>query len=283
MKNLLKSKKGGIPAVNEIVMSFLNITPKPILILIFILLLTTISAFIIPTFLNLFGYECIGRNDEFILYQVPMSKMATKSIQDVREGLRGIVGFEDYKLPDNPFPNGDKTRLRIPPDCFVDATVNGTTTIGYSSACVDCTKSGLFRYWGSVCLDDGYYDSTFVTTSWIGTANYCYRCSPPDPYFYNHSLCTNSDDCYFQITDPSLVSQITDDYSDHYTITNLLNLGAVERTQDSSEFINVQCIDNDKPQLYFFNIELFNKQMWILLVVGWALTSFAYMYYSVVL
>ena len=162
--NIIKiSKFKGIPAINELVLTFLNTTPRPILLLIFVFLITTLATFFVPAFLNLYGYECLQVGDEIQLYQVPLNKLASKTIADVRLGVRTFFGFEDYQLPDDPFPNGDKRFLRVPPDCFVEAEIDGITQVGYSSACVDCNKSGLFRYYGSICTSDGYYDPDFVT------------------------------------------------------------------------------------------------------------------------
>jgi hypothetical protein len=284
--SIWKSKRGGIPAINELVLTFLNTTPRPILLLIFLLLITTIASFIVPAVLNLFGYECVQVGDEIKLFQVPMDRLAEKSLSDVKQGTRAFFGFEDYRLPDDPFPKGDKRFLRVPPECFVEADISGVTEIGYSSACVDCNKSGLFRYWGSICTSDGYYDPDFVTSYWIGTANFCYVCAPPNPYYYNHTYCFSEDECFFRIL-PEYEDDIDDiidsDWQTNYYYNTIISLGGVERQQDSSEIVNVQCQDVNKPQLYFFTIEVFNRTMWTYLFLAGALISLAYMYYGVVL
>src|SRR4030043_588524 len=109
-KKLIKNKKGSIPVISEILQIFLNVTPKPILALIFILLISLIASFVIPMALQFFGYDCIMDNGQLELYQVPMNNIVTKSVFDFtnsKEGVRGIFGLEDYKYPENPFPNGD--------------------------------------------------------------------------------------------------------------------------------------------------------------------------------
>jgi len=286
MKANRPAKIQGIPAINELVLTFLNTTPKPILLLIFLLLTTTLATFILPAMLNLFGYECVAVGSELRLYQVPMDKLAEKTLSDARQGVRGFFGFEDYQLPDDPFPNGDKRFLRVPPECFIEADISGENQIGYSSACVDCNKSGLFRYWGSICTSDGFYDPNLVTSYWIGTANYCYVCAPPNPYYYNHSYCYDNDQCFFRILpeyEGDVDAVIDSSFQANYYYQNILNLGGVQRPQDDTEFVNVQCEDVNKPQLYFFNIKVFDRTMWIYLIVAYFLISLAFMWYSVVL
>jgi len=285
MVKTLKSmgKKGGIPIVNEIVMTFLRVTPKPILLLIFVLLVTTIATFVIPAMLNMFGYECIAVDGDLKLYQVPMNNLAQKSLSDIKQGAREFAGFEDYKLPEDPFPDGDTRYLRVPAECFNEVQIAGETVVGYSSACVDCNASSWFRYSGSICLSDGYYDSTLITKYWIGTANFCYRCSPPNPYYYDHELCFNQDECFFHITDDDLADDIIQtEYGANYYYQNIIKLGGVERGQDATQFVNIQCDGVDEPQLYFFNIKVFDRTMWIYLLISGGLIYLASFWFRLV-
>lgn len=282
--NILKSKKGGIPAINEIVMTFLNITPKPILILIFLLLLVTISGFVIPIFLNLFGYYCVNHQDSLDLYQVPANNLLQKSFYDVQKGVEGILGVEQYQLPDDPFPDGNKEFLRIPAECFIESTANGTTVSGYVSACTDCPTNanffeGFYKFKSDlICTDDGYFKKAGLLDRKL-----CAQCSPPNPYYYNHSNCVNQDECYFTITNTSLIPAITTDYLDQVNYQKIVDLGGVLRQQNSENIVNIQCSAVGKPNLYFFSIELFNQTMWVLIVIGYFLTIFAWGWYGVVL
>jgi hypothetical protein len=280
-QSILKSKKGGIPIINEVVLTVLHSTPKPILFLIFLLLISAIGNFALPSILNMFGYECVSKAGVLTLYQVPMNKLFEKSLSDIKQDLRGIVGLSDYQLPTDPFPNGDKRFLRVPPECFNDININGSTITGYSSACVNCTHSGVFRYWGSVCLSDGYYSPDLITKYWLGTANFCYKCSPPNPYYFNYSYCFDQDNCFFRITDDSLAgSIISSDFQANYYYQQIIKLGGVERPQDGTQFVNIQCEDINKPQVYFFNIKIFDLQLWIYLSISWVLIVFAFFWYT---
>jgi hypothetical protein len=279
-QSVWKSKKGGIPVINEVVLTILHSTPKPVLFLLFLFLMSVIGNFALPSVLNMFGYECVSKQGTMTLYQVPMDKIFQKSLSDIKQDLRALVGLTDYQLPDDPFPNGDKSFLRVPAECFLDVQINGSTFTGYSSACVNCTKSGVIRYWGSICLSDGYYSPDLITKYWLGTANFCYKCSPPDPYYYDHEYCFSEENCFFRITDESLIGQIVDeDYEANYYYQQIVNLGGVEIPQDTNQFVNVQCEDVNKPQLYFFNIKIFDLQLWIYLAVAYILIFIAYHWY----
>lgn len=282
-QSIFKSKKGGIPIINEVVLTVLHSTPKPVLFLIFLLLLSVIGNFALPSMLNMFGYECVSKQGVLTLYQVPMDKMFEKSLSDIKQDLRGLVGLTDYQLPNDPFPNGDKTLLRVPPECFLDVQINGSTKTGYSSACVNCTKSGVIRYWGSICLSDGFFSPDLVTRYWLGTANFCYKCSPPEPYYYNHSFCFDQENCFFRITDPSLAgSIISEEYQANFYYQQIIKLGGVEKLQDDSEFVNIQCEAINKPQLYFFSIKVFDVQLWIYLSVAYVFVFIAFFWYKMV-
>lgn len=284
-KSIWKSKKGGIPVINEVVLTILNTTPKPILFLLFLFLISLIGTVAMPSLLNLFGYECLQTNHGIALYQVPMANFLEKTAIDLRQNVRSFFGLSDYQLPQDPFPSGDTNFVRIPAECLNEVTINGSSVVGYSSACVNCTYSNYFlgRYIGSVCLSDGYYDPTIITRYWVGTANFCYKCAPPNPYFFNYSRCVTKENCFFQITDPSLAgSIITTDYESNYYYQQIIKLGGQERPQDTTQFVNVQCEDVNKPQLYFFSIKIFDLQLWIYLSVAYVLIIFAWFWYKMI-
>lgn len=290
MVRLLKSKKGGIPAINEIVQIVMGVLPNPIKFILFILLITTIASFIIPLFLGIFGYACIPRDDEIILYQVPMSKFVQKTAFDIEQTFSDIFTLVDYQIPEDAFDSGDKTYYKIPDTCYVTREINDTLITGYTGACTDCPvySDGFLEGLGiffkinrhkTFCIGDGY-------DVWTGVAPYssiCQICEPKEPYYYNHSVCINQydqDNCYFTITDTALVPTIDEDYEDIVYRQNIESIGGVERPQDSSEFINIQCTASDSPSLFIFSIELFNRLMWIYLLIGGALVGFALSYYA---
>lgn len=287
MRSLLKSKKGGIPAINEIVITVMGILPTPVKIFLFLLLITTISGFVLPLMLNMFGYACVDEFGSTELYQVPVTKVFTKTLFDIGRSAQSFLLPQDYLIPEDPHPDGDKRYLKIPSQCYVSREVNDTTITGYSGGCVDCEiyKAGFVEtilyvnHYDTFCIDDGFtVERPFHT-------EYCQQCSPPYPYYYNHTECLafGQDQCYFTITDTSLLSEIGSDYSQLRYLENILSLGGVRRQQDSSDITNIQCSAVGKPNLFVFSIELFNRTMWIFLFIGYFLITFAYLYYGVVL
>lgn len=292
MKPLLKSKKGGIPIISEVLTTFFAVTPKPILIGLFIFLITVIASFVIPSLLSLWGYSCVYENSELELYQVPLSGTFGKVGYEVNEYLRDFIGIGDYELPDNPFPENNKSFLRIPEECFTMQEINDTTMWGYTALCVNCTY--ITNFWtyvvslgagkdgNTICLSDGFYQplSTFAST---GAKKTCAKCSPPTPYYFNISNCISADNCYFTIEDPSLISLVGDDYEDTTYLERVKYLGGVKRDQDSTELINIQCDGSRQPQLYFFTIKIFDRTLWIILLIGTFLVQFGLLWYGLIL
>jgi len=287
----LKSKKGGIPVINEIVLTVLHSTPKPILILIFLLLLTVIGMFVIPTMLSLFGYSCATSGGVLNLYQVPMNKIIENAFLNLQQGFMSLFGIQQYTLPDDPFPNGDKRFLKIPTQCFIQSKAN-TSAYGYSAGCVDCPNDAnffqgfyLFKK-DLICIGDGYAvprTSSGYDPEWV---SFCNQCIPPSPYYFNYTNCLNNPIinngvCYFTILPNVSVSSIdTTDFQNTNFLQNIINLGAVVRPQDSTEFVNIQCEDVNKPQIYFFNIKVFDLKLWVYLIIAYGLIFLAYFWYS---
>lgn len=288
MVNLWKSKKGAIPIVSEIVTIVMGILPAPVKVALFILLFTVIASFVIPAILSLWGYSCVYESGQYELYQVPLSGTFGKVSYEINEFLRDFIGIQDYELPENPFPQNNKTFLRIPEECFTTQEINGTDRSGYSALCVNCTYEPKWYSYilgkddTTICLSDGYYEplSNFAST---GAKKFCAICNPPYPYYFNITNCPSIDNCYFTIENVSLIPYVGDDYEDEIYLNRLKELGGVKRAQDSNEFINVQCTANRQPSLYLYSIEIFNKTMWIVLIVGTFLVQFAMMWYGLIL
>lgn len=285
MVSLLKSKKGGIPAVNEIVQIVMGVLPTPIKILLFLLLITTIASFIIPLFLNLFGYACVMEGSQVELYQVPMQNFFQKTAFDIERSLTEIFTPSDFQLEEDPYPSGDKRFLKIPPQCYVSREVNETPITGYSGGCVDCeiykegfTETYLYvNHYDTFCVGDG--ETVFRPFH----SDFCQQCAPPYPFYYNHTNCLNlfgQDQCYFTILNASDIPLIGGDYASQIYLKNIQSLNGVKRTQDSSEIVSIQCASENSPNIFVFSFELFNRYMWVLLVVGGALVTFAMKYYA---
>ena len=284
MVSLLKSKKGGIPAISEIVQIVMGILPTPIKILLFLLLITTIASFIIPLFLGLFGYACVMEGSQVELYQVPISQFFQKTAYDIEKTLTDVFTTADYQLPEDAHPSGNKKYYKIPEQCYVNKEINGTLVSGYQAGCVDCEyyKEGFVETYlyankfESFCIGDG-------EDIWnpVNVRN-CDICEPKYPYYYNHTECLTygQDSCYFTIINASFVSQIGTDFASTIYLQNIQSLNGVKRVQDSSEIVNIQCISENAPSIFVFSFELFNRLMWVMLILSGALVGFALKWYA---
>lgn len=292
MKKLFKSKKGSIPIINEIVQIIMHSLPTPIKILLFLLLINLIGSFFIPTILGFFGYSCVENNGEILLYQVPMSKSIQNSFLQFQQGFFSLFKIEEYTLPDDPFPYGNKKYLKIPDGCIVQSKAN-TSNYGYSAGCVNCTPDITFflqpiyiSRQDMVCIDDGFATSDRPLSMPVSVA-FCNKCTPPEPYYFNLTICKNSpfNDgvCYFTLRSNVAVEEVNAyllKTSTHFK--KIVELGGVRRMQNSSEIINIQCSDVNSPHLYFFNIKIFDLKMWVYLVISYSLIFFAYHWYKMI-
>ena len=299
MRSLLKSKRGQLPFISDIINIFLSIVPKPILLMLFILLITIISSFIIPLFLNTFiGYACVKENNVVELYQVPFNNLIRKTISlDVGGFINSLLKPSDILFEDELYRNGDKRFFKVPEDCFVTVANGSDTFTGYTGQCTNCsgisqnpyaailgindTTSIKFR--NSICMSDGYKLTGLLISDLWRT---CQKCSPPDLYFFDIENCFSETACYFRLINDSNLDIIPDNSNDFANSLNLQKikvLGGVKRTQNMSEIVNLGCADVNTPTLFFFNIELFNRTMWVLLIVGEMLVTFALAWYNVVL
>lgn len=285
LKRLLKSKKGGVPVLSEIVHIVMSILPTPIKILLFVLLITTISSFFIPAILGEFGYACVNEANKLELYQTPMKNILGKTSLDLFTGLETTFFPSRFQFPDDPYPNGDKHYLRVSNQCFITSMLNGSQVVGYPAKCINCPTNGnLYQYLFSrdqlICIGDG-------DTPFYGSLNdeLCIRCMPPKPFYYNHSNCINNNFgfCVFTIKNESYLGDVGSDFDKAVYLQKIKELGGVKRQQSSSEFINIQCTASAQPSLYFFSIEIFNRMLWVYLCIAYALVGFAFFWYHMTL
>ena len=294
MKRLLSSKKGIRRSISDMLRVILDVTPKPILFLLFIFLLTAISTFFMPLVLNMFGYECLTVEGDNVLYQIPMNTIVNiigKFQLDVRQFQEEYLGVEVYELPEEPFPNGNKSLLRIPDECFVETELNGTTFTGYSALCMECETSREYfwqAFWTPlkdlVCVGDATEQRDLGRTFYTN-AGFCNLCTAPTEYYYNHTYCLTHDECHFLIRPEyaDRLDEIDADWENQLYYEKIIEMGGVERTQDATDFANIQCDTSNKPQLYFYSIKVFDRTLWIYLFIAFALISFAFSWYGMVL
>lgn len=282
---IFKSKKAQIPAINEIVLTILHTTPKPILFFIFILLTSVIAGLMMPAILNMFGYDCAYKGSNLVLLQVPANNILNSITGNFQQTLNTFFGLKQYELPANAFPNGDKRYITVPNDCFQTVTFNGTQTTGYRSDCTNCTDtSGFFQFLTpnkrQICISSGYYTDNSI--GWNPqTINFCAICRPPPGYYFDISRCSVNSSCVFTIINESQIPLVSAQYFVNQNYYNtLISLGAMEKAQNSKEFVNLQCTALHRPEVYFFNIRVFDAKLWIYLYISYWVLVFAGWYYA---
>lgn len=270
LKNLKRSKKGALPGLTN-VFQVVGMLPRPIQLLLLIFMFSTITSFIIPFFLNFAGYHCADIDGEVKLFKVPFIQNFELVLQPVSTVIQTAVGDPIIALPDSPFPNSDKRFTIIPDACFIEQEINGTPVTGYVASCMECEVHGnIFTNFftplsSQICIGNGYVERDFTG---IFERNLCSACTAPTGYFYNHTYCVENNACFFMIHPNVSISEITDTYQNIELHKKLLRLGAVIIQQNENEFANVQCNANKKPSLYFFMIEVFNKNIWIFSIIA---------------
>jgi hypothetical protein len=292
MQKLWKSKKGGIPVIGELVTIIMDVLPAPIKVGLFVILFTVIASYIIPAILSLGGYACVPESGQVELYQIPLTNTFAKFGFELNDYLKGFVWIKDYQMPEDPYPDGDKSYLRVPSECFTTQEINGTTRWGYTALCTNC--SYVSNFWtyvvslgtgkdgNTICLSDGYYQPlpNYAST---GAKRICAQCNPQSPYYFNISNCQSIDDCFFTVEDPVYVPYILDTYVNTEYLQKIKSLGGVKRPQDDTQFFNIQCTSSGKPSIFMFGFEVFNKALWIVLIIGTFLVQVAWAWYGVIL
>lgn len=293
------NKKGAVP-IGEALLMVWDTIPRPIKMFFFLFLLVVISSFVFPTMVKFFGYECAtDRSGSINLYKIPTENLLRSAVVDVNNVIRKyIIGVDEYRMPEDPFPDGDATYLRVPQECIVNTEINGTPVMGYTAQCSNCSFEPKTTWWGwfgsdanGICVGDGYYEEGTALDKNKFLEARCKQCSPPSidscdtEYYFNISNCQNPPyNCYFTLVNESKASCIDPRglaISDYYE--KIISLGGVKQEQSSDSFVNVQCVDEGKPAPFMFSVELFNRTMWIILLIASFLIPLAWGWYNVTL
>jgi hypothetical protein len=306
MKSFIKSKKAGIPILNEIVVTFINIIPTPIKFLLFILLISVIANFFIPTTLQWVGYECLEVEGELLLLKVPIENAIPKTISvDFAQFKDDIYGLQAIKEDENFFIDGDKRYVKIPDLCLYTIEYENETFTMYNAYMTNCTYARYLGHrlnvendvWGSpatndlnrdttetYCVGDGYYvnRNNFLKRFDYRVRLFRSTCSPPTGYYYNHTV---NKDLFptigaFTIINESTVDLIPDNPENLNYYNKLLELGAIRVIPDKDSFSNIQCKADSTPNMYFYNIEVFNSKLWIYLSFLSVVLLYALRWYS---
>ncbi len=258
---ILKNKKGqGVPtmdplqtlidAIRSIISWFLAVTPKPMLMLIFLFMLVGLGSFFIPLFLNGLGYHC---DTNGVVWKIG--------------GTQFLVTFD--LLRNKPeFDQG--IYMKIP---TMVCGGSGKYPNPIMAICTDCPKSninGTFEY----CSGDGQRLNNTWWQFYNQLACEWQQCGPPENYFYNFT-----EDKY-QCDDTSCINESLAAYNQKLYST----IGAfpVYTFEDEDKYnylklVYLKCQTNNPTniRLTFFGIDVFDYKLWLLLLlVGTLLTLY---------
>jgi len=288
----------GIPIIGEIwdgirwiIDFFINKTPTPIKVMIFLLFLLLFGV-IISFFLHLTGIHCNSNLD-----------VVKTSVIDVSTNLRVLFLTKDGVLtgqtaticdahPDMCGSENDCyyfARLQngsgFYEECNVTSTDPNCQYLMKSGSCFDCTSKeicfnpvGAFLFfngfctWHDVCISDADYID-YSTVDYSISCSGKLDCSVPRGYVWNITdglyHCVDDNICGLNATESS---PIIDEY--------LNNAGGELLYSDSSEVkdytkaISIKCDNRLNPNLTFFGIPIFSYKIWLVLIVIYVMFMF---------
>ncbi len=245
-----------------------NVLPRPILFMLFIVMISMIGTFILPFFFNMTGTFCV--NDVKVTgsaFNLPKNVATYFTIDTVRNYTKAEAA------------------------CAPPIVVNDTWYYNYDGGfCTNCTvienhdsdgflsDSALHTNIG-LCAGDAYRTPDENKT-WLqkfqceskGDKNfYSFACEPPLGYYYDYE--TNAYVC-------------VDDCIDFTTNQTSLALASLQEAgyfatppvgDESPPFVGIKCFGNT-PKLTFIGIDIFDIRIWALLfliiLLWWAYSSF---------
>lgn len=249
MRKLIKSKKGQIPTtdiigsivngIRSFISWFLQVTPKPLLFLFFLVFILLLGNFLMPLIVNGMGYHC---DTNYNVWKVT-----------------GLEIFTNFDLLRNK-PNYDEPDIvEVPFICF---SSTGARTISY---CTNCTYDPDSN---GGCLTDGYRLEEY---SGIGKTFYCewLGCSPEQGYFFDTSA--NVFICY----EDYCINKTLEDYNNRlYSIEGAIPVYQDQLNNNSVyNMIQFKCQENNplNIRLTFFGIDVFDYRVWVALALIFAL------------
>jgi len=275
--------------------SFIDKTPKPIKILLFLLMLVALVS-MIPFMLHIFGFHC--NTDAEVIKTSP--RKFTTNIQLAFIGADEYINTSSY-IPDRVSSN---LILGIPiescrkPVCIV----NGSYYWQSDSYCQGETivYPLLFTQaeWSRCSICEGDVNHTAIEDSnFLGT-DYYYLClgdaqhlNQSDRNWYQDWICDEGDDCTvpkhykweydtgtFDCIDPDICglnnTEIVSKVDDLLLEADGELLYPDTTSKNYKSVIKVKCDRNYNPELTFFGIPLFDYRIWLMLIVIYILFMF---------
>lgn len=248
MRKLLKNKKGQLPvtdvlgnilnAIRSFISWFLNIAPKPLLILFFLAFILLIGNFLMPLIVNGLGFHC---DTSGTVWKISGTALFTNF---------GLImnkpDLEEADLQNIPVICGSTGKMREMVIC-TNCTINTSQDVILAG----CAGDG-YR------LDDYKFFRAFLC-EWLG-------CAPPVGYFYNYT-----EDKY-QCYESHCINKTLDDYNNRlYSVESATPVygESIEGNYSVFRMIYFKCQQRNpiNIRLTFFGIDVFDYKIWVALFV----------------
>lgn len=272
MKRILKNKKGVaiLDNIGQLIQGILQIVPKPILLILFLFVIVSVS-YVLSILFNSFGIYCNSANEPVKLNANLLSGVSLiTQIPDLEEiGREAVEG--NVKSCRKQF-NTQDAYFYIP---STNTTKNITTNLWYyeGTYCSQCTTGILKKTNGQetinqeYCTDRAYPTPTENKTWWQKTVcsseNSIFgSCEPPKGYYFDQNVgyyVCNSQDCTGKT--------IADKWDEKLAENGATLLYA--STEDNLKAVNsigITCTEL-KPRLALWGVDLFRYEYIFLLII----------------
>lgn len=298
----------GLPILNEIWSGirwildfFINKSPASVKIIFFLLMLLVFSA-MIPFMLHLFGIHCtfegeiVTTSPLSVITNVKLGLLDANEVYNRSSYVPDTIGLD---VPVAELLPEESCRVEVchvtgmPSDIWTySATAdcdNETTRWVFKdkdwdwSRCIICDGDSNFTVIeGNIASESGYYcfgdaypipdDEKSWFQGWV--CNPDQRCVPPKNYYFESDTgtfdCIDDYSCGQNLTGDDIIPLINQELENVdaellYTETDGI---------DDRSAIMFACTDNNKPQITFFGIPIFDYRTWLILIVIYSMFIF---------
>lgn len=270
---------------------FFTKTPRPVQILVFLLLIVSFG-FIVSFTMHLLGIHCTSAKE-----------VVSTSWNDFGVNL-GIIGLTDEEIligDNKSICDAHHDLCSDEHKCFVyanqvdvdewsecNSTDTGCKYLYKYGNCFNCTTQELcFERrifgvcdWDEYCVTDvlgNNFGEGFLFNGCFANRWDAQDCNIPDGYFWNVTtgayFCTDDDICGTNATKslPLLDQKLEVANAQLFYPPNV-------DSESYKKVVSITCDNNFNPQLAFFSIPLFNYEIWLLLIVIYVVGMFTFMF-----
>lgn len=268
--------------------SFLDKTPRPIQILIFLLMLVGLVS-LIPFFLHLIGFHC--NTDAEVIKTTPLSFITNLRI--------AYIGADDYINTSSYIPQPSSIVVSCrKPVCYVNGSYYYESTSYCDGQTIIYPLLTTRATWSQCSICDGEVNYTgirsiggFVSESFYLCHGDAYHINQSDRNWYQSWVCDEGEDCtvpkYYKYEyDTGTFDCI---YLEICGLNNTQIISEMDSLLDQAEgelfypdisekdyrkAVSIKCDRKFEPQITFFGLPIFDYKVWLLLIVIYVMFMF---------